>query len=377
VHPAMSVERVTARRVHLEKSVQESTMKKFNQKLIKWELFLASQDIKDIYMREEEDYMKIALLIDFSIDLQKKGNSSNEVAGIFSAVRNSFKINCINTAIFDNESVKGCKESIRRVNARQENIEKEKRIRLPVTVDFIQEARQQLWNTNKIDTCMIYIGMSLAFNFMWRASEYIMDNKNTHAILSDDVIYIVNSSIRYRTWDIKTVLFTPAISSILFVIRSSKSDARHNGRYLHLSRKSILENQLLDDLIWWAINSKQKSGEPFLSRWFNNRMKKLTRKMLTDNLRMIAERLGFKNEMVFAFKPHSLRIGGATTRMSAGGSREVTKRIGGWGYDSSCDQIYYMNTALDEGALSMSRTGIQILTSEHVHQLVPPSLLGT
>jgi hypothetical protein len=223
---------------------------------------------------------------------------------------------------------------------------------------------------------MVYIGMALAFNFMWRASEYILDTKSNHAILSDDVIFIVNSAKRYRTWELRTVVFTPAIQSILFIIRSSKTDKKRTGRYLHLSRKSTLESELIDDIIYWAVNSKQNMGEPFLSRWFNNRNKKLTRKMITDSLRMIAEKLGFKGEMLFAFKTHSLRSGGATTIMSGGGSREVTKRIGGWGYDSSCDQLYYMNTALDEGALSMSRTGVEILTSEHVHKLVPPSLLS-
>jgi hypothetical protein len=97
--------------------------------------------------------------------------------------------------------------------------------------------------------------------------------------------------------------------------------------------------------------------------------------MLTGALREVAGVCKFKADMVFAFTPHSLRIGGATSMMASGSDRSVVKRVGGWAYDSSCDELYYMNTALDDGALSVSRTCFEVLTTEHVMKIVPPSFL--
>ena len=49
--------------------------------------------------------------------------------------------------------------------------------------------------------------------------------------------------------------------------------------------------------------------------------------------------------------------------------------MGGW---ANCDNIYYANTALDAGALSIERMGfIDHLTVDEVKLLVPTALLRT
>jgi hypothetical protein len=270
--------------------------------------------------------------------------------------------------------VRAAKESTRKSSAREENINKEKKKRLPVTVDFIVKSREVFWMSTDIDNKMIYMGLVIAFNFMLRASEYIMEsNGSNHTLLTDDVLFLTSDvTVKYKTWELTTVR-SWRITSILFVIRSSKADRTGKGRYLYLSRKSMLEGQLVDDVIEWAQLSRTKANEPFLSRWLNNKHKKVTRRMMTEGLRTVARTFKFSETMVFAFQLHSLRIGGATSRMACGGSREVTKRMGGWSYDSSCDELYYLNTSLDEGALSMSRMNMELFSMDQVHQLIGPS----
>jgi hypothetical protein len=198
-------------------------------------------------------------------------------------------------------------------------------------------------------------------------------NSDTHTLLSEDVLFYTHDvTVQYHTWELSEVRAW-RINSILFVIRSSKCDKKGNGRYLYLTRKSDLENQLVDDVVEWSQQSQIKKGEPFLSRWTANRHKKLTRKMMTEGLRTVARTFRFSETMVFAFQLHSLRIGGATSRMACGGSREVTKRMGGWSYDSSCDELYYLNTSLDEGALSISRMNMELFNMDQVHQLIGPA----
>jgi hypothetical protein len=170
------------------------------------------------------------------------------------------------------------------------------------------------------------------------------------------------------------------IGTILFVLRSSKADRRAKGRYLYLSRNSSIESQLVDDVIAWACASGTLEGEPFLSRrkMSNKRMrhKNMTRQMMTKALREVAVHCSYTGNMVFAFTPHSLRIGGATSMMASGADRAVVKRVGGWAYDSSCDELYYMNTSLDDGALSVSKTCFEVLSTEDVMKMVPPSFLN-
>ena len=99
--------------------------------------------------------------------------------------------------------------------------------------------------------------------------------------------------------------------------------------------------------------------------------------MINEGLKAVATAMGF-NTMMFAFSSHSLRIGGATSLISSGASRDSVKRVGGWADGSNCDNIYYANTALDAGALSIERMGfIDHLTVDEVKLLVPTALLRT
>jgi len=203
-----------------------------------------------------------------------------------------------------------------------------------------------------------------------------MDSKcYEHAILSNDLVFLThNHSVKYRTWEVQCA-HPPSIVSILFVVRSSKADRDANGRYLYLSRNSTEESVLLDEVILWCKMSGVRQNEPFLSRHKFGRHKKLTRRMVTEALRATARTLGFDAEMVFAFTPHSMRIGGCTTLMASGSDREKTKRVGGWGYDSTCDRLYQLNTILDDGALAVTKSCFEMLSVEHVHKLIPPTFL--
>jgi len=346
-----------------------------------WDHFLVKNAVDIEWVIQQDIDQQRAVMVDFVLYMYGEAElGENEISRILSALRHRFICECYSTVVFTDASVLAVKSSVRRGSGRDRNIIKERKRRLPVTLDFVEKARSVLWGAGDIDRNMTYIGIMLAFNFMWRASEYIMDSAcDKHAILTDDLVFITHHcTSRYRTWEMASVNGY-SIGTILFVIRSSKADRPAQGRYLYLSRKSPVESQLLDDVIFWVKSSGTLIGEPLLSRRKMNNMrvrhKKMTREMMTAALREVAVQCKFTGEMVFAFTPHSLRIGGATSMMASGKDRSVVKRVGGWAYDSSCDEMYYMNTALDDGALSVSRTCFEVLTTEDVMKIVPPSFL--
>ena len=98
---------------------------------------------------------------------------------------------------------------------------------------------------------------------------------------------------------------------------------------------------------------------------------KLTRRMINEALKSLAVECGL-DSVGFAFSSKSLRIGGATSMVAAGKSRDTVKRIG-WDKNSNCDEIYESNTPLDEGALSITASNqYKELGVEHVRKMLPP-----
>ena len=60
---------------------------------------------------------------------------------------------------------------------------------MPVTMDLIEREREDDWvGTRGATRNMVCIGIVVAFNFMFRVSEYVVDNKSEkHALRAEDV----------------------------------------------------------------------------------------------------------------------------------------------------------------------------------------------
>lgn len=250
------------------------------------------------------------------------------------------------------------------------------RVRLPISGDMVSYIRRRYWGAD-VDDAMTYLGVVLAFHFMLRASELVLTSTDQHRVMSEDVEYVTNPGPRLlKSWNLKSIPYIKRmVTMVLITIPSSKTDQQGSGRFLCLKRGSTKQTELVEDLVEWGLRSGAKPDEPFLSRYKidvsgYNRHKKLTYKMLTNCIKSTAEAFGFKREH-FAF--HSLRIGGATSQMAAGGDRDMMKRVGGWSANANTDVLYSRNTSHDEGTLAVlerDATG-EVLTAADVHLLVP------
>ena len=307
----------------------------------------------------------------FVIYLDKRRKvSSSEIGRIMSALRQKFVTHARDVTVFNDPTVLLARKASKSSDGRKSQIERELRRTMPVTVDMIRLERAKDWVNEDIDRKMCYVGVVLGFNFMLRASEYIMDTKcNEHYIRADAVLYYGSAKRVWRSWELEGIPVN-AVESILFAFRSSKSGA---AKYLSLARNSSFESTVVDDMVQWAKLAKLQKGDPFCSRWKNGKRKKLTRRMMNDTLKQMATEAGL-GEHTVAFHSHSLRVGGAASMIASGETRDVVKRIGGWSDNSSADRLYHRNSCHDRGALSVSDAQMKTLSADDVRRLVPPAL---
>jgi len=292
------------------------------------------------------------------------------------ALRSRWVDNLSDVKIFEDPSVRRARKASRGGSQRDGHKEKERKRRMPVTMDLIEREREDDWvGTRDTTRNMVYIGIVVAFNFMFRISEYVVDNKSEkHALRAEDVLFQRGNGLPpLWAWTVGGMQ-KEEIVSVLFVVRSSKTN---EGRYLYLGRHSDVESRTVNDVIEWAQISEVQRGDPFLSRWEtgknNQRLRKsLTREMINTTLKGLARKMGLDG-VEFAFSSHSLRIGGATSIMAAGESRTSVKRAGGWARTSSCDEIYELNTPADRGALSITSSQFRVLGTDDVRQMLPPT----
>ena len=301
-----------------------------------------------------------------------KHEKATEIAVTMAGVRHYFVINSHSVKAFADETVLAARRVAWTAGARKIQIQRERSAPLPVTIDMVNKAREMDWGGGEIDRMMAYVGVLLAFNFMLRASEYIMDSKcGEHYIATDDVIYNgVDEQRSWRAWELEGVEKT-AVGSVMFVVRTSKTK---RPKTLYLGRGTSTEAQAVDDLVEWARKAALMPGDPFLSRHKNGRRKKLTRRMVKEAVRRVAEEMGL-GALTFAFNTHSLRIGGAASMTAAGEDRSLVKRIGGWSKDSEVDMVYYRNSHHDKGALAMGSVA-NTLRAGDIQRLVTPALRG-
>ena len=365
------------RAAFMQKGLKKRTVERYRGNCQLWPAFASERGWgTDLCMKGASDPQRRVVVVDFVMWLyeQKKVNGG-EVSRILSALRSQWVQACASVSVFEDESVKLAKKAGKVETARETHLKKEQRRRLPVTMDMIARERRDHWVGSKdLDKNMIYMGMMLAFNFMWRISEYVMDSRSSeHAIRAEDVLFL-RMGDPWRAWEMGKVRNSSQVSSVLFVVRSSKTGA---GRYLYLSRKGAVESQAVDDVVEWAEASGVERGDPFLSRWQVGKngqrtRRKLTRRMMSEGLKDLARRSGFVG-LELAFAPHSLRIGGATSMIHSGKQPHQVERTGGWSKGSSASGIYQQFTPADLGALSVPETQFAILGVEQVRQMLPPT----
>jgi hypothetical protein len=363
-------------REFLRKGVMQETIRSYKGVEKYWAAYLRYQKLpasfKFIELTEHEQR---STLVKYMRYLKEIGYSSGAVRKAVAQLRFD-TVSCGQSVkIFDeDETVKLARRAIRE-SKRETSIRKDDHKRFPVTIDMISWMRGHYYVKGNIDQQMTYIGCVLAFAYMWRSSQYIMSNGGEdHHIHAEDVQLYVSKTQYYYPWEMRDKkVNTKAVDQILFIVRSGKMGNETN--YLNLGRKSPLESQLVNDIVEWCKSSGVRKGDPLLSRYqadanCRNRHKKLTRRMVSQALKITAQAHGLN---ALAFASHSLRIGGSTSLKAKGASRKVIKRIAGatagWSEESAADEIYQLGTELDDNALSISRTCFRVLTSEEVKRM--------
>lgn len=355
------------------KSLKDNTRKRYAQNRDEWDDYVKSTKFKnDIYLDGSDRTGRRKVVTAFVVHLETvRQLSPSNITSIMSALRFRFVSNFRDEDVFKDATVLLARKAAAGLMSREKSIIAEERKQFPVTVDMVKGSRKVNWEgSDDIDKKMTYIGVAFGFNFMNRVSELVLDGVcDEYAVLSQDVLITLINKESISPWQLYKVN-TSQVSIAHFVIYASKRGKK--ARHLYLTRNTEEEGQLLSDVIDFMRMSGVKKDEPFLSRHKNGRFKKLTRKMINEEIKGMARRSGL-GEMEKGFTTRSMRIGGCTTMKTAGESSRTVKLVGGWADESTCDAIYDRNTPMEGGALSTCTSGKKLLTSSDVKKLIPPN----
>jgi hypothetical protein len=217
---------------------------------------------------------------------------------------------------------------------------------------------------------MVYLGVMIAYSLCLRVGEYAHDSsvKGKHCIKNEDVYFLCLDGVQRAPWELRLSL-DAEVTSVMIIIRSSKTDKTGRGRYEYIYPATTLHQQLLLDLTWWARNSLSASGENFLSRYQDYRgklsYKVLTREMISKALKEGATNLGIDSTQI---STHSLKIGGPSDMRAAGIGDEQIKRKTKHMSDASLGYQMASHNDVDPLAVASANLG---LTANDVKGLLP------
>lgn len=347
-------------RNRMTRSVVGSTYQEYVDRWQDWITF-ANDNSFDLYLRGYDRTGRIAAVCLLITTLAEQGSGPRVVEKVILSMKFIFEQQMIDGRDFLNDKAinrtrRGCKP-----RGRQAFVERTTVDRQPVTWDMVEWVREE-YSNESTEGLMSYIGIALAFNFMWRASEYIGRSSSggdaidsVHALKRSDVTCYDKSGKVIPPAIIRKLTNLSLVDMITFVIKSSKSDQTGKGRFLSLTREGGFQNQLVNDVVRFLRSSATEDNHFFMSRCKRGRNLKLTRKVLTDVLKAAAEAKGLSGA---CFALHSLRIGGATQMAASSSDPGMIDRVGGWSLTSSeaCRSSkislgYRRSTVLDHGAV--------------------------
>jgi hypothetical protein len=348
-------------------SVSGATAAQYDAKWKTWRNFIGD----NLFLEGMTEQQQAKSICTFAAYLRDSLHANaNLIQKVFASMKFMFALGFHNTTIFEHASVLMIRQATR-MTGREASIQHQRRRRLPITYDMVAWIKAQYIDT--IDRRMTYMGIVLAFHFAFRASEYIFTSTNEHAILCEDVEFLLVDGLRVSPVDVDK--YTMVVRAVLVAVRTSKA-SQSVGRYLYVTRNTQGESELVDSLISWSIESGIKVGDPFLCRYSGGRRKLLTRSMVTTAIKGMADSLGFDRTY---FATHSLRIGGITTMRGNGQDRGSTKRIAGLSSESDVDSIYTLNTPADSGTLAHIGNSVssQLLSMDMVRLMCPVSITNS
>jgi hypothetical protein len=198
---------------------------------------------------------------------------------------------------------------------------------LPFTCDMLVFAKSKTFNTGSVIDAAITSCMEFAVVCMARVSEAIPGAAGVdHWLRSEDVLFGLKTGGVVPSHEVGVVPWH-RIQSVIFTIRSAKNDMEGEGhRFEYLSQCSSAARafDIVEDMYSWACRAQLKKGQPFFSyrsEWT------LSYEVLSKAIKKVATCMGLDGRR---YRPHSLRIGGASMLAAAGLPDYVIQKLGRW-----------------------------------------------
>jgi hypothetical protein len=144
---------------------------------------------------------------------------------------------------------------------------------------------------------------------------------------SDDVLFSLKTGRGITpSYDVNDVSWSN-VRSVVFTVRSAKNDMQgegHRFEYFTQATSSTRAFDIVEDMFLWAKRAQLKKGQPFFSfrgEWT------LSYDVLSKAIKKVATDMGLDASR---YRPHSLRIGGASMLAAAGLPDYVIQKQGRW-----------------------------------------------
>jgi len=279
--------------------------------------------------------------------------SHDSIGKIMSALRFIFRCNLQSLAIFDDESVRSARTSLRargRLGCAKNTLVGST---MNVTVDMLNWIRNHVMSVIPLNTknLMISISCDLSFHFGYRPGEVAVSAGNIeHAIFNDDVVFECHDGTFFNAVDAKNHKVTEVIVCLIHLC-SRKADQSGGGDTHFLTRYTLASERLLFDIFHWAQQNSDALGLMFFRRLNGKRAYKLRAKEMSEAIKEAADAFGLSRSL---FSAKSCRVGAGTALAAAGVDVTVNKRL--LGHASNESNPYQRASVNTRGALDLPET---------------------
>lgn len=242
-----------------------------------------------------------------------------------SAVRYHFRVANRDITFFESPSISAARTALTLIYRRDNPVAGKKA--LPFTCDMVLFARNNAFNTGSVLDDVIVVCKEFMTVCMARVSEAIPGKPGVnHWLREDDVCFglfdgrIVSSGyVHHYGWNL--------IRSVIIRIRNAKNDIEGEGHRFEYFTAPIGDDRAFDivqDMYNWAVRAQLKPGAPYFSyrsEWT------LSYAVLSKAIKKVASCMGLDPAR---YRPHSLRIGGASMLAAAAVPDYVIQKQGRW-----------------------------------------------
>lgn len=283
------------------------------------------------------------------------------------AVKAMMVLNGFNTKWMDDERIEETRKAAKptneefRISERDKPVDSLREDFLPLTLDMLERLRVESWGEGKwdlkrLDSAALVLAVFLGFDSGFRvghlANTGVKDVNSDHRILLLDVVFVMRDGKKLN-WSEALKLPVSDVWRIVFKAITSKVSNKVTKKTTEvktLTRSSVLEGRLIEDLLEWWVKAKTKLTDPVFTRYAPKR-RELIRKDMAYRIKDLVESFNLPRNR---FGPKSMRIGFATGSDHLNISESQVKIRGGWSKNSNVQKKHYTKGKETGGLLAWS-----------------------